>query len=482
MSFRSADAMFVARVTIELRTPMVVRANRGGDFQTMEFVADANDLPVIPGSSICGALRNAAENRNHLDPHILNAIFGHGLEGGTNQGQGSRLWVSWAHMHDRGNRPVEGLCTRVESDPVLRVARLGGHRDHVRHSDRGTAERRGKFAERVVARGHRFTFELRLEGWSTEQADWEHLLSVLCSADMRLGAGARRGYGAFRVIALRQRRFDMRKPADAEAFEHHPVELRADTELHQDDIPAPSATTSEIRLTDFRAQNLWLFGKGGGGDDADYAALREPVIAWPGERQGEPRLAWVLPASGIKGVFAHRLAFHANRLHKCFSMRRGSTPVGDSAVRAVFGEAKQTRKQQGRPGLLLFDDVHVLDEAGIPRELAPHVVYHNRIDRFTHGNVGGFLYSEEALPRDGSLDYVIRVPDSSSLNALDPKIKAALVLALEDVRRGHVTFGGRAARGHGAFECEKLCWSPDLSLPQPAEARTCRLSAMTSAD
>ena len=58
MTVETYPLRYVARPTIEFTTPFLVGAGEEDFFSDAVFVADANGLPAIPGSSIAGVLRH----------------------------------------------------------------------------------------------------------------------------------------------------------------------------------------------------------------------------------------------------------------------------------------------------------------------------------------------------------------------------------------------------------------------------------------
>ena len=138
----------VMRATIQFTTPFLVGAGREGDMADVVFVADANGLPAIPGSSIAGVLR-AAFASAHPEAEVNN-LFGYqgrrekGDGGKPPGGEGSRIAVSWGCIHDSKDVPVEGIISEDRlADPVLKSAMNPTIRDHVRITHKGVAEASG---------------------------------------------------------------------------------------------------------------------------------------------------------------------------------------------------------------------------------------------------------------------------------------------------------------------------------------------------
>lgn len=391
----------VARVTLTFTSPMVVGTGSGDDVADAACVTDANGLPTIPGTSIAGVLVAA------------------GLKGIDGADRRSPVTVSWAAAHDQTDTPVP--ATGASDDPVLRLLRAGIVRHHVRIGSRGVAEKGGKFGERLVPAGARFTFELRCDhgGPSMQQ-----VLQTLARPEVTLGAGASRGLGAFTVQA-RGRRFDLRR--DWSAWAQHPVSLRARDHLPVLQVAAGASTMTSWTLL-LEAQDLVVVGGGTPDPDRsqDILALREPRVVW---RQGQGAIdhAWPLPGSSIKGALRHRTRFWLNAR---------APQHADELDRALFGAARGDDDEA--PGAL------VVPEATLHG--VPHTMDHVRLDRFTMAPIDGALFSESALLVQEPLELRVAlrrdVPKAAEL---------AFQRALDDLCEGTLALGGGANRGHGYF-------------------------------
>lgn len=97
-------------------------------------------------------------------------------------------------------------------------------RDHVRINYRGAsdADNYGKFDERAVCAGHRFTFEVGLSGDESDSDLW-NLLYRQYNQILEILEG--RLYGVvtvrFRFISIKSRVFDLRM--DFDSYQKHPV-------------------------------------------------------------------------------------------------------------------------------------------------------------------------------------------------------------------------------------------------------------------
>lgn len=454
----------VARVTIAMLTPFSVRAGRGDLFTDSVFITDANGLPAIPGSSIAGVLRHAVGRE--LGRDVAGEIFGAVTGRGRDEGWGARLAVSWAALHDQHDRPVEGLRHPLPDDPVLANARQGVIRDHVRLNHYGAVDDAGKFEDTMVAAGHRFTFELALAGAGTaeDMTAWTTLLTLLHRRQIRLGAGTRKGFGAFRVERVLARHFNLRKPKDyrdycgldVDLWDARPLEKWEPKQTLND--PCGDLT---VMLKNFgpSAEDTWLFGGGTAATNEDMAPVAERCVTWKGESvtvDDQPVYYWA--ATGIKGALAHRVAWHHNRLAGNWADDRKEEDFGkvtgsaNPAVRALFGRVHEKSNQgeagEGEAGRVILDDLYL---RGKVSALASH--WHVSLDRFSGGARSGALFSELVLA-GGVADYPITL---TGLDGLDGSVAAALGHTLADIRRRRLTFGGGAGRGNGRFGCDAVC-------------------------
>ncbi len=449
---------YLARVVIEFETAFIIGSGKDLFFDDT-FVADANGLPSIPGSTLAGILRHGWVDAKYGDGDDL---FGH-ME------QGSPLEVSWGCLHNKDNTPVEGVVLNRQTiidDKVLCEALTMASRDHVRISDKGTAEKGGKFDERSVSAGHRFTFELQLTGnresQEIDQERWEKLLGLLVGGTLRIGGKTRRGYGAFVVRSLKQRCFDLSIPYDFDVYVMHPVRLALPSFMPESINPACSgekavAPHSSITTLNLQPEGFWMFG-GGFGDIVDMNPQRANRIVWDNNCKGsvQERVALV-PGSSVKGALAHRTAYYHNLLLGRFAKKeieldeskRPQTGDNNEAVRALFGYSKdKTSGRTGQRGRVIISDIYV-NQPGTPK-----VVNHVSIDRFTAGALAGALFSEEPFFKGAGFKLDIVMSECDRIDALS---KQAFEMALDDLTAGLLPLGGGVNRGNGFFKDQSNC-------------------------
>jgi len=438
---------YLARVVIEFTTPFIIGG--GNDFMADDcFVADANGLPLLPGSSLTGVLRHEFNRRY---PGKADDLFG--WQDGE-KGNGSRLSVSCGCIHNSEGIPVEGRLqnAQIQEDLVLRNSSQSVPRDHVRITDRGTAAKNGKFDEKAVAAGNRFTFELMLEGNGEDETSWNSLLDTLALPEFRIGGKSRRGFGAFVVKSVTTQRFDLNIPEDYQKFCAFPVELSKQISGNSHKLkPVSPALSACISVT---PEAFWMFGGGGADDKADMNPVKESRVVWDVDGRGKVAAAqFYIPGSSVKGALSHRTAFHYNASKESFA-DKGADPVkvtseGNQAVKELFGYSKDDGG--GMRGSILISDLFI---GSAPQQ---KIINHVSIDRFTGGARDGFLFSEQPLYKGNQmkLELVVANTDGISVEA-----RAALKKALEDLVEGRLPLGAGAGRGNGFFT-GNVTWSDE---------------------
>lgn len=441
---------YLARVTIQFETPFIIGGGTDDLFHDQVFVTDANGLPALPGSSLAGILRHAWTDAGYGNG---DDIFGFQKK---DQGHGSRLSISWGCIHNQENSPVEGIILNREDlaeDTVLSEALITTARDHVKINHKGTAAKRGKFDERSVSAGHRFTFELLLEGTEADADHWQRLLALLRSDAIRIGGKTRRGYGQFGVISLKADCINIATQQGFEALLSHPVSLAAPCNLPDIQAKQPliskTAVVASLRLT---PESFWMIG-GGFDTEVDMAPLTANRIVWDGNKGNVQYDRAILTGSSIKGAISHRVAFHFNRLNGIFAddaKPEQQTGTENRAVAALLGSEK--KGENGQRGRVIISDLFI-DQPGEQK-----IINHVSIDRFTGGarTLEGALFDEKPYYRGNEFCLNVAVTDADAIH--DQTIRQAFAAALQDLADGRLALGAGSGRGNGYFKGE-LNWN-----------------------
>lgn len=448
---------FRARVVLEALSPVSLASGHDDDVFDTALACDANGLPVLPATALAGVLRASWRTHFGADPV---ALFGSTARS-HDAGRASRVRLSFGHLHDASDTPVDGLVherERLFADPLLAplLTDAPPQREHVALDHRGVARERGKFDRTGVGVGHRFSFDLGLDAPAGDaaHADWQRLLGLLGSPGFRLGGATRRGYGALKVVRLAAACFDLRTADGRERYAALPARLDLPAPMLQaiELPPVPAPDTWQCIRIELVPEDFWRSGQGG--HSFSRAARTPDALPWSERRvqwrKGRGALARepevVLPASGIKGALAHRLAFHDRRLAGRFADDAADFDQPSAAVEALFGSVKT--KVDGRAGEVLIDDLRLRVDDG-----AVIALQHNSIDRFTGGARDGALYAEEVVAAaPPALELQLR---ASAFDALDEdsrrRIRQALAATLRDLCEGRLALGAAQAKGHGYF-------------------------------
>lgn len=459
--FSQPDRVWVAVVTVETQTRLLVGTGGGDDLRDTVCVTDANGLPALPGATIAGVLRAAWRNAGH-GTATEERLFGF-ADG--EDGNRSRLTVGWATVHNKSNEPVSPMPGALAQDEVVRFLRAGVTRDHVRLSHKGVADGAGKFDVSAVPAGTRFSFELRIDAPADD--DVAKLTALLASSELRMGGQTRRGLGRLALRSFRTRTFLWKAGhADLGAWatwsSEQDIGKRA-AMLQSVTVAAPKLTGLSAHLT-LQAERGWRIG-GGAPLEADavskvewrdrerqvqkkpvnQAPLREERIVWTGNTASVSPPTPVLPGTALKGALRHRTAFHLRKLRKTFLTQDGVLPTDADGLESLFGSVNDSRPgaDRGTPGRVFIDDVWV-KESGL------HTQEHVAIDRFSGAPVNGALFSESMLGR--SILEVRIVVASGDGGKEDTDRLVALRAALNDLANGRLALGAAASRGHGYFE------------------------------
>jgi len=330
---------YQALFTIESATPISVGSGESGLLTDRLIVRDANGLPMIPGTSLAGVLRN--ELGRGWEESRLNDLFGFQ---GDSEGRGSRLVVSSAHLMGPDGNVVEGLLhleerlgvdfhpnrpdgnvvegllhpSELENNPYFNLLQQLPERDHVRIDDRGVAADKAKYDEEVLHKGVRFVFGLELIGGEKDRTVWQETLSTFFQPMFRIGGGTRKGFGAIEVVNCFQRMLDLENEKGLGAYLEDSSSLNQDTSTGWEVFKPNTLETKgwkQYRLK-LEPESFFLMGAGFGNENADAAPKMEGYFHW---ESGQPELLdreafLLIPASSIKGALAHRTAFHFNRL------------------------------------------------------------------------------------------------------------------------------------------------------------------------
>lgn len=430
----------VARLVIECSSPMAVSTGgRDTGFDT-QLVRDVNGLPLIPATSVVGVWRHLAESQ--FDTNTVEYWFG-------SQSQRSALTVSDAVCHDSNNQPMLGLAEpqHIQTDSVLRLLAQSQplYRERVRINDRGSAAENAKFDQVMLPAGTRFSLYVKAPIAAEEQDEWQRLLSLWQDRKMAFGSATRNGLGRIKVVACEVSDFDLTQgPAQALAVRdclNGPVPTECELpELEQSSVK----TLVDLEL---KADDVWRCGRGTALlTDQPYEHSIAAVT------YSEPRLQWqqnqviikekqpVLCGSSVKGILAHRMLYHLNRLNGVFADQLSPDELLVKAQR--HGELANllgfSDNDMAQAGYLYVEDTIVNGEQ-------LQVRHHNHIDRFTGGVRNSALFAEELLYQP-SFRLTVNIDKNYPLSET---LQQAVNETIYDLKQGLLAIAGGTSRGGG---------------------------------
>ena len=429
----------IARVLVEAVVPLAVGTGESSIITDSEVAVDFNGLPYIPGTSLTGVIRNAVKDESGVE-----RIFGSVSQEKTS---GSMIIVSDAKIVDFNGCVIDGLA--LPGDTMLNLYKELPVRQHVKIGKKGVAEDTGKFDNQVVYKGTRFCFDMECMILSGEDEKlFDRIMHVISSGSLRVGGGTRKGYGRLETKSIWVISYDMTDKKQMDAYLNHSTELSISSDNLQGWIPYDNKYIEggdDIINITITPDDFVFFGSGFGNENADAVQLMERYVVWPSDNEAVVMDAGVvIPASSVKGAFAHRFEYWYNALEL-------DAKKAKIARQIVFGHVDKDSKV---PGVIFFDDIieNCPDIAGRSK-----VFNHVKIDRFTGGAFPGALYNEEAIYLKGrDFTLTIRI-DKKTLEercdsyGMSDKINKAIALAKRDIEIGLLPLGGLTNRGHGCF-------------------------------
>ncbi|WP_428697118.1 RAMP superfamily CRISPR-associated protein [Stappia sp.] len=410
----------ILRVTLQSRSPLIIASGEDEAMSDTDPVRDANGLPMLPATSLAGALRARAGN-------TADDWFGWQVEDG---GKRSSVAFTDGLFHWADDRPRDGLVLKPDdlagmSGDDLCKAVLPGQRplirQHVRLNDKGTVDGDGKFSRDAVPTGARFTFEMRTDNRAAADA-----LQGLIREGLFLGGATRSGYGE--TACVRLLREDLTLPADWSRWcAIFGGDLGQDRDMKESASATARGADPAGWVLSGRMEGPLLIGADGRNDGEDRAPWREPRIVWDGRKGRLDQEVFVIPGSAIKGPVRHRALYH---------LRKAKVADAQAVLNDMFGHA--AKGGSGRAGRLRFHDVAIANAEVIAQT-------HVGLDRFSGGARRGVLFTDALLWRPR---LEIRI---TKLGLLTSEMLRALEDSLSDLKAGRLGIGAEWGEGAGIF-------------------------------
>ncbi len=472
--------IYFVRLVLEATSPLAISSGQRETLFDNQLARDANGLPYIPGTSLAGVWR-AVAGYSRLDIDI-NSWFGSSK---SENGHASALFIGNAHaLNSRGTlpKPLE-IPSALEQDPVLKLLlqEKPMYRDRVALNDRGVAVDKQKFDQIMLPAGVRFSVDILLNTTylnNMEQAQreqqWTALLACWQSPLFAVGSHTRNGLGQLAVVAATHECINLSQGASAgkQLAALRTKEAQPTACCAPFDQPRQAQYFAELPL---QALDTWRCGKasallgnkrGNTERMPDSFSYSEQVIRWQnGKSTGlDAKPVAILCGSSIKGILAHRVAYHWRRIHQQWADELHTASEAEWATRpaelaALFGIADETDHRKSLAGRLIVEDVVLDYQHTLVRQ-------HNSIDRFTGGVRKGALFSEELLYQPRFTLKLSVLPGTT----LHPSLKTALEATLADLQLGLLPMGAGSGRGNSLVMAdESKTWNVDWSLVNVAE-------------
>jgi CRISPR/Cas system CSM-associated protein Csm3 (group 7 of RAMP superfamily) len=443
--------------TVEAPAPRAdaqARATTGTELD----VSAGDGAPLVPGSSLAGALRELVAARHGGDRarRWFGSIRSDRPDGGDETAEPDEDLPDPGTVNDLREtpRPVDAEASRLW---VLDAAATADAATETLTStavdrDTGSARNRTLRSETVALPGARFTATLRWDDAS--EADRALLLDALAGWRPLLGRGVSRGRGRCRVTDLRYGTCDLGSATGLRQW----LTLdgtRLAAEVARTAWPPEGTAVTAAAPTELCRVPLTITGPlhvGTGaprrGDGHDLQVVRRgpdgPLV----------------PGTALKGVLRSRVEFILR------SVGADPTPCRDASCGQcvpcrLFGFTLRRPAAGGSVGRR--SALRVLD-APVRTRTPVRQRQHVAIDRFTGGARDKLLFTMEAVEH-GRFDLVI---EDIGCREGDADLARALVrLVADDVRDGYLGVGAATTRGYGGLTCAE-----DLTgLPTSEQAR-----------
>lgn len=419
----------IAHITFESATPLKVGSNNRDFLQDSPIQRDWNELPMILGTSLAGVLRKAFS-------HIASAQAVDEIFGGE---CGSKIILSNALLLDENNQVCETLLTHKSN--FLEYFSALPIREHTALTHKGVVKEHSKFDEEIVYKGARFKFRLEMKAQTQEHTQsFFQILDLLYLDTFRIGGGSTKGRGKIKILNIAYDTFS----ENDEAYINLSSSLNQP--LAQAYTPQQSLkqSTHDIYELTLIPESFFIFGSGGGDDDADHIGLEEYVIDYT--KQGITEHKLVIPASAVKGALSHRTTFYYNALKQNFIDTQSEQPESQNgeiapqqSVAEIFGSKKGDKGEIESKGKILLVDMYYDKAKG---KTFPHI----KIDNFTGGGIDGALFQEKV---DTLKSFKLKIWLEKGI---DKTALEAFEHALCDIANGLLALGGASAKGHGYFQ------------------------------
>lgn len=392
------DSSIIGKILITgdliLKSPLLIGDGEGetsDNFRDIHVLKNQDGVPFIPGTSLCGVLRDELRNSP-----LLKKIFG----------------------------DAEKFQSAIQIDDIKLDRQKIITRDGVRIDGlTGTGIDGGKYDYEAVDRGAtgKLNMLINLRGFHKNDNIFETIKNLLgkLESGVRVGALTSKGFGLTAVKNLKADYYDFTKKADVIAW--------LTTESASEKI-LPAKKISD-NPADFIVDAQFSFNSSFivRDYDVDAAEKVKNISAVSLKSRNE----FVIPATSLKGIFRHRAEYIFSKigLDEKFLDKLMGTSTGNTKIKSRFIVAESYVKSE---------NVDAVEHT------------RNKIDRFTGGTLQGTLFTTKPVYQKVfdaptiTIHFEIR-------NAKD--FEAALgICLLRDLWLGKVAIGGEKSIGRGTVK------------------------------
>lgn len=393
------DAQIFGKIKITgeliLKSPLLIGDGAGetsDNFKDIHVLKNQGGAPFIPGTSICGVLRE-----NFRDSETLQKLFG----------------------------DADNFQSAIQIDDVELTNGKIIYRDGVKIDGlTGTGVSGGKYDYEAVERGTsgNLYILINLRGCNAEEnfkGAVSEMLDKLQSG-IRLGALTSKGFGVAIVENLDAQFYDFKKKADVMAWL-----TNKDAEEKIQPAKNISANTENFVVDAEFAFNSSFIVR-------NYEVPEEKISAVSLKSLEN----FVLPGTSLKGIFRHRAEYIFSRLN-LFSKLKLDTKLLNNLMGSAEDEKIKSR--------------FIVAESYIENKNVAEVSHtRNKIDRFTGGTLQGTLFTTKPLYQK-NIDAPTLHVHFEIIDAKDFEAGLAIFL-LRDLWLGNVAVGGEKGIGRGTLK------------------------------
>ncbi|AXY00926.1 hypothetical protein D1115_06485 [Vibrio alfacsensis] len=441
----------LTKLVIETQSPMAISTGQRETGFDTQLARDVNGLPTIPATAIAGVWSHLVET--HLGEQTKKAWFGFT---DSKNAKVSALTISDAKLLNSRGKTMANFtpAAEMENDPLLALCLNTNplHRERVAINDRGVTCETGKFDQILIPKGVRFALTLQ---WTNQrdasltQTGWHELLALWADPTFAFGSSTRNGLGRIKVVHSDEHVFELQNNAQgAQQFaDYRKSSVEPTHKLAQ--VFTELETNVETYSIKLRALDNWRSGSGSElltdasklpEKSVNIITYSEKSVVWGLQNQASISNAKpMLCGSSIKGILAHRIAFHYRKHQKRWAETMDNASHDEwqqrpEELKALLGIAAENHEDSLAGALWVEDaELHYTDTV---------IRHHNSIDRFTGGVRKGALYSEELLHKPR---FEVRLHLSKEIE--DEVLKKAFEDTLQDLELGLLPMGAGSGRG-----------------------------------